>query len=68
MPNIPIACVECGCRLGLGDPGAFAPCSRCGRWVATRAAGGDTDAVIGAVVAIGIGLVVAYVISRLFRS
>lgn len=67
MPGIPIVCGECGLRLGLGDPGAWVSCVRCGCLTVARAQGGDPGgAIIGAAIAVGAGLIAAYALSRVF--
>ena len=63
-PNFgPLKCAVCGASLGMGLPGD-AYCSQCGQYVFARAAQGDAGAIIGAMVALGLGLLVAYLISR----
>jgi len=61
-----VECGLCGLSLGLGVPGGRTWCSECGKYVMAKAEHGDWDAVIGAGLAIGTGLVAAYVLSRVF--
>ncbi len=58
-----LECAVCGASLGMGLPGNQY-CSRCGQYVIGRAVQGNTAAVIGAVIAVGLGLLAAYLISR----
>lgn len=57
-------CGLCGLSLGIGVPGGQRWCSECGRYVLAKAEGGDTAAVAGAVAAVGVGLLLAYFLSR----
>lgn len=63
--KVPVVCVDCGVDLGLGSPGAYASCLRCGRVVVAEALQGDVGAVAGALVAVAVGLVVAGVVAAL---
>ena len=56
MARVPVSCVKCGVGLGMHDAGASVQCWHCGCWILARAQAGDTDAVVGGLVAVGIGI------------
>lgn len=63
-----VECGLCGLSLGLGVPGGRRWCAECGKYVIAKAEQGDAGAVIGAGIAIGIGLATAYALSRIFGN
>lgn len=60
-----VECGLCGLSLGIGVPGGKRWCSECGHYVVAQVERGHGRAAAGAVAAVGVGLVAAYVLSRL---
>lgn len=68
MEKQDVECGLCGFSLGLGIPGSKRWCTDCAKYVVAKAEGGDGGAVLGAAIAVGIGLLAAYGLSRLFDN
>jgi hypothetical protein len=65
MSMAKLECAACGLSLGLGTPGSTHWCSRCAEFGAVHAARGDFDSTMGALVFVGIGLVIALILLML---
>jgi hypothetical protein len=68
MNEVEIECGLCGLSLGLGLPGSRKWCRDCAKDVESRSRNGDGGALVGAAIAVGVGLLAAYALSRLFEE
>ncbi len=65
--QVQIDCAVCGFFLGSGIPGGSRYCARCKRSVLTEARAGNLGAVLGALAVVGLGLLVAKLLSDIFE-
>lgn len=59
-----LECALCGFLVGTGLPGQRRYCARCEEYVVTEARSGNAAAVGGAIAAVAIGLIGAYLIKK----
>lgn len=61
-----IECGACGLSLGLGAPGTSHWCARCAGYAISRAERDDFGGVLSAIFAVGVGLLIVFILLALF--